>query len=69
MIIALARTRREQLIAEEIIGPSDDDYEQFLAPLYEGEKKIRENGLQMVENWLLYFVGPFLLSNPVASNA
>jgi GMP synthase (glutamine-hydrolysing) len=63
-ITALANARREQLVEEGIVGPHDDDYQDFLDSLAKAEKKIRENGLQLMENWLFYFVGAFFLNEP-----
>ncbi|ETK33357.1 hypothetical protein MPTA5024_24665 [Microbispora sp. ATCC PTA-5024] len=65
-IIALANMRRQQLVNEGIIGPSDEEYEEFISYLKKMEKKVRENGLQLMENWLFYFVGAYFLNEPAA---
>lgn len=60
-LIKLAGARRQQLVAERYIGPSEGDFEAFTADLREADERIRANALKMVGNWVDNLVGQYYL--------
>ena len=57
-IATLARARRRQLVREGIVGPSDEDLDDYVADLRAQYHKVRKNSLKLVENWVCNIMGP-----------
>lgn len=64
IVTALAHGRRDALVREGLLGPTDADLDEYLADLSRRDRRIQATGRQIIDNWLRHYVHPEVRAAP-----